>query len=1224
MNENQIYEDIGKNLTKSLLASKDNLIGNQINSFNWFLKELKENFHDFAIRVENIGTFQIKDIDYKFKTLNDDGDYYHDLYPNEARLRNMTYSVMVYAKVYFIKQQLAISKEKDMKESDSQKETNVNLLLSEIMLFELPIMLGSRICKLHNLPQSLKFQLGECLYDYGGYFIIQGKEKMIMGYETSKKENFEIYKNDQNVYIVKTEIIDIPYFILMRALGVETDKAIIEYTFLNLERYKDYLQELYDSLYSSRNIFTQKDAKLYISRLLPPNETSIDIFFNQNLFPRLKNWNTKAYNLGYCVFSMITKTEKPLFKRIQYCGKDLYELFQKTFSEQLQIWKTVIQHSFKSIDDLSEKVFENNRHISNTFQKYFLDHFQDLDRSNFFSSLHQLMRIQRNTNTHSDYGFYCPLDRNTLTISSFVTTDCNPIQLLPLLENTLNLIKLEDLTTPKLSTETKVIWNNLWIGSVCEPLKEVTKLKMLKRIGILNPFLSCYFDYQLQELILWSDGGRLLRPLFFVEYDDISYKREDYIKESAFLMKENKKDKNNTDKENEKQDLNDSNNFLTLKEQRTFYGDVMMYINETFNQKTSIPLTEITEKQHRKKTNVMDLLFDNSELLWNDLISGFFTKKEFEKCQADYSILQHYETLEFQKFNEMKGIIDYVELFEQWKHMIAKDYETFLSNPKRYNYVEIHPTWCLSLKQCYIPFLNQTSQYSFYQEVSLYHSNFNLRIDNNVQTLEIGHSPLVRTMYEELKPIPYYGVNLRVAVFSNNNIICLNKGSVQRGLFRNCFFECYEFLETDTEIVCDIENSPNILNKRSYIDFQQLDNDGIIKIHSRVCENTALIGRIRKTETNELVEDSVFFKEEYLNCFVDHTTIIRTEKNKRIFKIRIRYDAEIEIGDKLCTRNGIVSTVGEIREEVDMPFNHLGLRPDLIIDPEIFFKFQCTAALKEIYFSEISTFYGCSIISNPFDKFKQLKYLQDFEIHSESLQLFYDGEKGIQIEGDIFQGLLFVTLEKRKRELVEENVKKASLKIDNCTGFLSPLGNTFVAIPEPTLKLFQELQTINVYPRIITEESFLKNSLFTNHLIEDYETVLNNMKSAGFKKSKKIAKASSKRINKKQIALKQIEEEQDTEEDKELNIENIYQPIKEKEHDVQVIGITEALQNDNKINDDALKSKKIIIKNPEEETKETITTDPDKKNILDLEEDKKDIQAEETETSDKKTIVLEK
>ena len=54
-------------------------------------------------------------------------------------------------------------------------------------------MIHSKLCLLHKLDPIKLSDFGECPYDHGGYFIIKGKEKVILSQE--KKVNNILYIN---------------------------------------------------------------------------------------------------------------------------------------------------------------------------------------------------------------------------------------------------------------------------------------------------------------------------------------------------------------------------------------------------------------------------------------------------------------------------------------------------------------------------------------------------------------------------------------------------------------------------------------------------------------------------------------------------------------------------------------------------------------------------------------------------------------------------------------------------------------------------------------------------------------------------------------------------------------------------------------------------------------------------------------------------------------------
>ncbi len=175
-------------------------------------------------------------------------------FPSDARKNHLNYFATVVADVQqFVEKVDSITGNKTIKSiGDVEKETPVA---------NIPIMVKSAFCSTH-IKKDLK---GECRIDPGGYFIVNGAEKIVMSMEkmvdnkilvfTKKDPSFDtglIYtaqinsrRNDwsdnlqiltiknrkDGVFTVSTssQLVDIPLFILMRALGVEEDQRIISY-----------------------------------------------------------------------------------------------------------------------------------------------------------------------------------------------------------------------------------------------------------------------------------------------------------------------------------------------------------------------------------------------------------------------------------------------------------------------------------------------------------------------------------------------------------------------------------------------------------------------------------------------------------------------------------------------------------------------------------------------------------------------------------------------------------------------------------------------------------------------------------------------------------------------------------------------------------------------------------------------------------------------------------
>ena len=92
--------------------------------------------------------------------------------PYDARMRNLTYETHIFAEMF-----VCITSKDDDKQKIEPK-TFKNVAIGSI-----PIMLHSDICILKNQGSSILSKLGECPYDTGGYFIIDGKEKVIIAQE---------------------------------------------------------------------------------------------------------------------------------------------------------------------------------------------------------------------------------------------------------------------------------------------------------------------------------------------------------------------------------------------------------------------------------------------------------------------------------------------------------------------------------------------------------------------------------------------------------------------------------------------------------------------------------------------------------------------------------------------------------------------------------------------------------------------------------------------------------------------------------------------------------------------------------------------------------------------------------------------------------------------------------------------------------------------------------
>ena len=290
------------------------------------------------------------------------------MFPQEARLRNFTYAsnMTIDINIKYI-----VRTGKELENVQTFHKT-----LNKIHIGKLPIMLKSSICVLTQYKHVPNTHTGECAYDAGGYFIINGSEKTVLGQERAAENNvycFNVSKNNTK-YTWTAEVKSvpdfkcispkqinmmissknngfgnpitlqlprvkqpIPLFIVFRALGVISDKEICEKVLLNIydqeETNKNMLSALQASIIEANKHLTQEECIRYITSFAmytPINmdkETGIKKkqeftmeILNNDLFPHCQNATQKIYFLGY----MTNRILQASFEMVPQDDRDSY------------------------------------------------------------------------------------------------------------------------------------------------------------------------------------------------------------------------------------------------------------------------------------------------------------------------------------------------------------------------------------------------------------------------------------------------------------------------------------------------------------------------------------------------------------------------------------------------------------------------------------------------------------------------------------------------------------------------------------------------------------------------------------------------------------------------------------------------------------------------------------------------------------------------------------
>lgn len=975
-----------------------------------------------------------------------DNDRVHYMMPNEARLRNMTYGFALYVDILF---------EFKTYSSETKEFISEYFTIDKYYFGKFPLMIHSDLCILSSMNSETRFQMGECKNDYGGYFIIDGKEKSIVSQEKFADNMLYVKKNaegDPYLYSAAIRMVSedaskpertmkihyvapttkltnnnivvqvpnvrkpIPLFILMRALGVISDKTIISYCLLDLEANKEYIDLFIPSVHDAGVIFTQEHALKYIGKLTKRQTivSAHDILMNY-LLPNIgtTNYFHKAYFLGHMVFELLqvkmgakmpTDRDSFMYKRVEVPGKLMYDLFKEYYKIQehsifVNIDKRIFyksrpnkENDFVNIDFIGfEQLVRNyenqifsNRAVEVGFRKAFKGNWgstshtkklgvvQDLNRLSYNSALSQMRKLNLPLDSSakvvgprllhpSQYGVIDPIDtpdggniglHKHLSIMTYISNHVPLENFKSWMFEKVNMKPLDYFSTKQLYSWIKVFINGMWLGVVEDPFETLKIVKNHRRVGILPKDVSISFYYQQRKIEIFVDSGRLMRPIYSLE----------------------------------------NNKFISKDLQDKIMVDDFHYM---------------------------------------DLFTSFDKKKKNIDFKT-YEIFDVDDLYEKKNINNSKfGPVEYIDTNETETALIALNFDELTKTTKRYSFVEINPSLTLGVmgNQIIFPENNPPTRNSFScgqtkQAVSLYHSNYQNRMDKTGIVLNYGQIPLIKSKYLDIiqKEQHPYGENAIVAImtytgYNVEDAILINKGSVDRGIFRTSYYSVLEAREESTSVAGtndDVRilniNGANVLKKKPGYDYDVLDANGLIKKGTSVHDRMVMIGRATKDPNEEetYIDNSLTPKKGQLG-YVDQTFMTQDEEGFRLAKIRICHQRIPAIGDKMASRAGQKGTIGLIIPEEDMPYTKDGIKPDLIINPHAIPSRMTIGQLVESMFGKVCLHYGtsgdCTAFENKGSKHELLgNMLNEAGLHKSGNEVLYNGMTGEQIESEIFIG----------------------------------------------------------------------------------------------------------------------------------------------------------------------------------------------------------------------------
>ena len=881
--------------------------------------------------------------------------------PYEARLRNLTYSAPIYVELTV--------KHEDQIDSET------------VEIGRIPVMVKSNICNTNGLGEEDLIKNYEDPRDPGGYFIINGNERvMVMAedlaenqpfIETDKNGNLTLrlfslrgtYRIPATISEGKEGIIntsfsrfrDIPAIVLLKSLGLVKESDIAKYIGIETD---DVIVNLYEYV----NIATKEDAMMFIAEKTNLQGTKKEILdrvkqrIDSFLFPHIgldkEDRMKKAVTLCKLIKQFLIAKGNPALrtykdhyanKRVRLSGDLLSSLFRVNLGILIRDIQYSLQKSQKRKKYSSLKVISKSTLFSHRVESAIATGSwvgersgitQNMDKTNYLAIISQLQRVssmlpseqenfQARTLDPTHYGRFCPIETPEGTEIGLRKN----LAILSKVSTRVNLDEnafVKDLEKEGLNIEesegTEVFFNGVYIGNVKNAKEFVGGLREKRRTGKL-PLQMNFRDYSdFNTILISTEPGRVLRPLI------------------------------------------------------------------------------IADKGISRLTDENMLQVEQGDLRWDDLTG--------------------------------QGIIEYLDAAEEENALVAIRKEDLSPN---HTHLEIDPMDLFGVVTSLVPYgnHNQSSRLNRgsktqKQALGIYAANYLARLDTDVSVLQYPQRPIVRSfVYDTLNTYPA-GQNLVVAIMTHEgynmeDALILNKGSVDRGIGRSFFFRPYSAVEMNysgglkDEIAVPEKDASGYKMETSY---RLLENDGIIYPEADTTEGDVLIGKMsppkflseaREISVKTKKESSVTMRQEERGI-VESVFVTEDSEGNKIVQVKTRDPRIPELGDKFATSHGQKGVVGAIVPEEDIPFTSRGIRPDVIFNPHGLPSRMTVGYLMELLAGKVGCLRGETVDGTPFsgESKEELELqLKKMGFRFDGKETMYNGVTGKRFEVKIFVGDLY-------------------------------------------------------------------------------------------------------------------------------------------------------------------------------------------------------------------------
>jgi DNA-directed RNA polymerase II subunit RPB2 len=904
------------------------LVRHQIDSFNAFVRSSMHDIiagfnpidvpyhynatqacHDIVIRLEMQNPVIMRPL------VSEKDGTVHCMYPNTARNRNFTYSSSLFV-------DLAVSVSVLVPARDAATPSSYRTqtkTFPRVPIAKIPIMIGSDYCASSSSSTAI-LDGDECPFDVGGYFIINGAEKVIISQDRVQENKTFVFPstksstyshvaeirsvtdnvcsppkmttlrlsarpNDYGRYIrvsmhhVKTEL---PLFVLFRALGVETDKAIIGLITYNDPAERDMLAELRGCVLDAQDVRTQPAAMAFIAQNMSVGRDAANAnpaarlaflrdVIERELLPHTgSNLVGKAVYLGYMARRLLATgmgaarpddRDSYINKRVDTPGMLLANIFRQYYGKMVKDAKKML------LKELHAAGAFNTSGIDNVVNK------------------HNLARIIKSTIVES--GLKYALSTGVWGLKTSRATKVGVAQILNRMTYAATLSHLRRVNTPMDKSGKLVQPRRLhatqW-GIICPAeTPEGISVGAVKNMAMLT-HVTCHTDSSAARAIVRATG---LVPCDVLTPGELKSSCKVFI--NGHLM------------------------------------GVVARGEETFG---ALKLAKLSGR-----------LDAYTSVVWSRLAGSIEVSTEAGRCCRPLLVVRDGRLnlglygagggntwCDLMWRADGRAAVEYLDVAESNSSLIAVDP---MAVGAQHTHSEIHPSLILGVLAATIPFSdhNQSPRNAYQsamgkQAIGVFTTNFRNRFDVLAHILNSPERPLVSTKasdYLRVNTLPN-GTNCIVAIacftgFNQEDAIIANRTSVERGLLTSTFFRTIKEQNNknhstgEEEFFCNPQHSAAMHLKSN--NYDKVASDGFVPVNTYVTENDILIGKCMPYKAGgkiELRDASVSMKAGECG-WVDRNSLhgcdMTTNGDGYDFcKLRVRSYRAPVVGDKMSCYTG--------------------------------------------------------------------------------------------------------------------------------------------------------------------------------------------------------------------------------------------------------------------------------------------------------------------------------